>query len=148
MDSRAFLRRSFEPGLRKAGIVGVCWHSLRHTAASRRVMAGVDLVSVKEILGHRDIQTTLRYAHLAPGHLRDAVNRGSLSGTVTKTVTGLEWKWEEKMQPVDYMVRPEGIEPPTPGSEVRCSIQLSYGRIQILQALRRRSCQGRDNDTA
>ena len=27
------------------------------------------------------------------------------------------------------MVRPEGIEPPTPGSEVRCSIQLSYGRI-------------------
>jgi len=119
MDSRAFLRRSFEPGLRKAGISGVCWHSLRHTAASRRVMAGVDLVSVKEILGHRDIQTTLRYAHLAPGHLRDAVNRGSLSGTVTKTVTSLEWKREEKMQPVDYMVRPEGLEPPTLGSEVR-----------------------------
>ena len=129
MDSRAFLRRSFEPGLRKAGIVGVCWHSLRHTAASRRVMAGVDLVSVKEILGHRDIQTTLRYAHLAPGHLRDAVNRGSLSGTVTKTVTSQEREWKDEMQPVDYMVRPEGIEPPTPGSEVRCSIQLSYGRM-------------------
>ncbi len=62
MDSRAFLRRSFEPGLRKAGIAGACWHTLRHTAASRRVMAGVDLVSVKEILGHRDIGTTLRYA--------------------------------------------------------------------------------------
>ena len=46
-------------------------------------MAGVDLVSVKEILCHRDIQTTLRYAHFAPGHLRDTVNRGSLSGTVT-----------------------------------------------------------------
>jgi integrase len=129
MDSRAFLRRSFEPGLRKAGIVGACWHSLRHTAASRRVMAGVDLVSVKEILGHRDIQTTLRYSHLAPGHLRDAVNRGSLSGTVTKTVTSLEGEREEKMQPVDYLVRPEGLEPPTLGSEVRCSIQLSYGRI-------------------
>jgi hypothetical protein len=53
-------------------------------------MAGVDLVSVKEIFGHRDIQTTLRYAHRAPGHLRDSVNRGSLSGTVTKTVTRLE----------------------------------------------------------
>ena len=78
MDSRAFLRRSFEPGLRQAGITGAYWHSLRHTAASRRIMAGVDLVSVKEILGHRDIQTTLRYAHLAPAHLRDAVNRGSL----------------------------------------------------------------------
>lgn len=81
MDSHAFLRRSFEPGLRKAGISGACWHTLRHTAASRRVMAGVDLVSVKEILGHRDIETTVRYAHLSPGHLRDALNRGSLSGT-------------------------------------------------------------------
>ncbi len=131
MDSRAFLRRSFEPGLRRAGITGACWHSLRHTAASRRVMAGVDLVSVKEILGHRDIETTMRYAHLAPGHLRDAVNRGSLSGTVTKTVTEEEEEPEEERQPIDYMVRPEGLEPPTLGSEVRCSIQLSYGRAAV-----------------
>ncbi|MDZ4733246.1 MAG: tyrosine-type recombinase/integrase [Nitrospirota bacterium] len=112
MDSRAFLRRSFEPGLRKAGIVGACWHSLRHTAASRRVMAGVDLVSVKEILGPRDIQAILRYAHLAPGHLRDAVNRGSLAGIVTteKQEVG------ERTVVVDRMVRPEGLEPPTPRS--------------------------------
>ena len=122
IDSRAFLRRSFEPGLRQAGISGACWHSLRHTAASRRVMAGVDLVSVKEILGHRDIQTTLRYAHLAPGHLRDAVNRGSLSGTVTKTVTGQDGKLGGEMQPIDFVVRPEGLEPPTPRSVVWCSI--------------------------
>jgi len=85
-------------------------------------MAGVDLVSVKEILGHRDIQTTLRYAHLAPEHLRDAVNRGSLSGTVTKTVTMGEMVEERNLQPLDYLVRPEGLEPPTLGSEVRCSI--------------------------
>ena len=84
MDSRAFLRRSYDPGLRKAGIAGACGHSLRHTAASRRVMAGVDLVSVKEILVHRDIETTLRYAHLSPKHLRDPVNRGSLSETVRR----------------------------------------------------------------
>ena len=122
IDSRAFLRRSFEPGLRQAGITGACWHSLRHTAASRRIMAGVDLVSVKEILGHRDIQTTLRYAHLAPGHLRDAVNRGSLTGTVTKTVTSQEGKQGEEMQHIDYVVRPEGLEPPTPRSVVWCSI--------------------------
>ena len=86
-NPQSFVNHVFPPFLQKAGIQGVCWHTLRHTAASRRVMAGVDLVSVKEILGHRDIQTTLRYAHLAPGHLRDAVNRGSLTGTVTKTVT-------------------------------------------------------------
>ncbi len=39
-------------------------------------------------------------------------------------------------------MRPEGIEPPTPGSEVRCSIQLSYGRTRLFQTLRRRPCQG------
>ena len=112
MDSRAFLRRSFESGLRQAGIAGACWHSLRHTAASRRVMAGVDLVSVKEILGHRDIQTTLRYAHLAPGHLRDAVNRGSLSGTVTSQ----EEKRGGELEPIDSVVRLTGLELVTPRS--------------------------------
>ncbi len=64
MDSRAF-----EPALRRAGIVGVKWHALRHTAASRRALAGVDLYSIKEILGHRNIATTQRYAHLTPGFL-------------------------------------------------------------------------------
>jgi integrase len=86
-DPQSFVNHVFSPALANAGIQGACWHTLRHTAASRRVMAGVDLVSVKEILGLRDIQTTLRYAHLSPGHLRDVVNRGSLPGTVTKTVT-------------------------------------------------------------
>ncbi len=78
-NPHSFVNHVFKPALRQAGIEGGCWHTLRHTAASRRIMAGVDLVAVKEILGHRDIQTTLRYAHLAPGHLRDAVNKGSLA---------------------------------------------------------------------
>ncbi len=86
-SAQGFVNRIFTPALRLVGIQEVCWHTLRHTAASRRVMAGVDLVAVQKILGHRDIQTTLRYAHLAPGHLREAINRGSLSETVTKTVT-------------------------------------------------------------
>ena len=63
--------------------MGASWHTLRHTAASRRVMAGVDLVAVKEMLGHRDIETTMRYSHLSPGHLHEAVNRGVCSRTVT-----------------------------------------------------------------
>jgi hypothetical protein len=81
-------------------------------------MPGVDLVSVKEILGHRDIQTTLRYAHLAPGHLREAVNRGSLAGTVPKTVTTEKRAVGEGTEAIDNMVRPAGIEPATPRSVV------------------------------
>jgi integrase len=111
MDSRAFMRRAFKPALRKAGIRGACWHTLRHTAASRRVMAGVDLVAVKEFMGHRDIETTLRYAHLSPQHLRAAVNKGSLTGTGTKTGTGVSREGGDLSQPVDLLVRLTGFEP-------------------------------------
>jgi integrase len=82
-----FIAKVFKPALKKAGLLDGRWHDLRHTAASRRVMAGVDLYAVKEILGHRDIGTTARYAHLSPGFLQEAINRGSLSGTGTKTGT-------------------------------------------------------------
>ena len=50
-------------------------HTLRHTFASHLVMNGVDLPTVKNLMGHSDIQTTMIYAHLAPDHLADAVNK-------------------------------------------------------------------------
>ena len=53
----------------------VTFHCTRHTAASHMVMAGVDLRTVAQILGHRTLQMTMRYAHLAPGHLQDAAQR-------------------------------------------------------------------------
>ena len=46
---------------------------MHHTFASRLVMAGVDLRTVQELLGHKDIKQTLRYAHLSPHHTRAAV---------------------------------------------------------------------------
>jgi len=61
---------------RRAGIEkNVTIHMLRHTYASHLVMAGVDLTTVKALLGHGDIHTTMRYAHLAPDHLRQAANK-------------------------------------------------------------------------
>ena len=50
------------------------WHTLRHTTASRLVQKGVQLVVVKEIMGHKSIQTTMRYAHLQPANLVDAIS--------------------------------------------------------------------------
>ena len=50
-------------------------HTLRHTFASHLVMSGVDLPTVSKLMGHSDIETTMIYAHLAPEHLADAVNK-------------------------------------------------------------------------
>ena len=111
MDSRAFLRRAFEPVLKKAGIQDASWHTLRHTTASRLVMAGVPLPIVKEVLGHRKIQTTLRYAHLAPSHIQAAMEKGSLAnlglGAGSKTGSDVKNSEEEKTQVVDLNGAPD-----------------------------------------
>jgi integrase len=56
-----------------AGLRRIGWHVLRHTFASQLVMAGAHLKAVQELLGHTDIQTTMRYAHMAPSALSDTV---------------------------------------------------------------------------
>src|SRR5262245_39338053 len=67
-------RSAFERAVRKAGVVDFTFHDLRHTFASRLVMCGVDLPTVKELLGHKTIAMTLRYTHLSSDHKQRAVS--------------------------------------------------------------------------
>lgn len=65
----------FGSALSEAGVGGYTWHCNRHTFASRLVMAGVDIRTVGELLGHKSLSMTMRYSHLAPAHNRAAVDR-------------------------------------------------------------------------
>jgi len=68
------IQRSFTTACRRAGIKDFHFHDLRHTFASQLIMAGVDLTTIKELLGHKTLTMTLRYAHLAPSHKVKAVD--------------------------------------------------------------------------
>jgi integrase len=65
----------FETAVRKAGIESFTWHCLRQSFASRLVMAGVDLRTVAELMEHKKIQMTMRYALLAQGHKESALDK-------------------------------------------------------------------------
>lgn len=68
------VKKGFNGACRRAEIKDFHFHDLRHTFASHLVMAGQDLTTVKELLGHKTLTMTLRYAHLAPSHKVKAVD--------------------------------------------------------------------------
>ncbi|MFC1817127.1 site-specific integrase [Thermodesulfobacteriota bacterium] len=68
------VKTGFNAAVKKAGIVDFRFHDLRHTFASQLIMKGGTLKDVQEILGHKTMTMTLRYAHLSQEHKKKAVN--------------------------------------------------------------------------
>ena len=78
------LTRAFRRYVQTIGLPNLRFHDLRHDVASTLTMAGIPQRAIMEILGHRDLRMTARYQHLAPVHLRRAVDAlgGSSIGTI------------------------------------------------------------------
>ncbi len=75
-------RTWFEEALEEANVTDFHWHDLRHTFASRLVMAGVDIRTVQELLGHKSIVQTMKYAHLSADHRKAAVAKMNIEAAV------------------------------------------------------------------
>lgn len=93
------VKRSFKSALRRASIKDFTFHDLRHTFASQLVMAGVDITTVKELLGHKTLTMTLRYSHLAPSHKTNAVN--VLDGAIGKSLLHKKCTIQQKKELTD-----------------------------------------------
>ena len=68
------LYRALHEICEKAQLRPINWHTLRHTFASQLAMAGAPMKAIQELMGHADMKTTLRYAHLTPSTLQDVMN--------------------------------------------------------------------------
>ncbi len=91
---RKEIRKDFSNTLKYAKITCFRFHDLRHTFASHLVMKGVDLMTVKELMGHKSIKMTERYSHLSQGHKIKAVEAiGSVMGHI--------WTPDEKVQQIE-----------------------------------------------
>jgi integrase len=68
-------KHPFDRIKKAAGISDFRFHDLRHNFASQLVSQDINLAVVKELLSHKDIQTTMKYAHMAPGAIKEAARQ-------------------------------------------------------------------------
>jgi len=81
---------------KKVQLRNIGWHTLRHTFASHLAQRGVPIMAIKDLLGHADIKTTLRYSHLNQSVLKDAISV-------------LDWKGGDKLETISFPVNKQRI---------------------------------------
>lgn len=69
------IKKGFSLALERAEIEDFHFHDLRHTFGSYLVMQGIDLKTVQQVMGHKEIKTTMRYSHLSPEYVQQAMGR-------------------------------------------------------------------------
>jgi len=69
------IKKGFSAALKRAGIEDFRFHDLRHTFGSHLVMQGVNVRTIQQLMGHKDIKMTMRYSHLSPEYVQQAVER-------------------------------------------------------------------------
>ena len=82
------LRRRYIRARDAVGLRPLRWHDLRHTFGSLLVAGGIDLVSVKDAMGHSQLSTTSRYLHARPARERAAAFTAAFGADVTAGIGG------------------------------------------------------------
>ena len=80
------ITQAFDRLVARLKLTNLTFHDLRHDFASRLAMAGVPLLTISTLLGHKSLTMTMRYAHLSPQHLRDAMR--ALEGPAAPAAPG------------------------------------------------------------
>ncbi len=69
------MRRWFRPAVGTAGVNDFTSHDLRHTCATRFMQADGSIIELQRLMGHKDVPTTARYAHVLQNRLRSVLER-------------------------------------------------------------------------
>lgn len=97
------IRTAFKGACRRAGLTGIRFHDLRHTAATRMVESDINIVAVSKILGHSDIKTTMRYAHPEDSLRKALESLGNFGKVTTKIATnGISTKGNDSVTSRNY----------------------------------------------
>lgn len=104
MLKQDFCRTKILALAQQAGIRKIGWHTLRHTFASHLANNGVTIQAIQQLLGHSDLKTTMRYTHIAPETLVDAIE--VLERHSSKVWSQGGHKIEKTVAPLQFVLAP------------------------------------------